>query len=197
MGPDGYKFVGPKTITEKKDKMPKNDTHSFYLREDFGCGGDGRVWKACTETGCVCVIKFTLKESSNEESEARRRRLKGEHDLWVTIWDEHRVRLIQLNHEPALIMPFASPMPEAKQETKETGQLPKSVLKALETMANKGYEHADLKWRHVGLVKYRERRKAKEYVVLFDLMRVDRRNKAEKAAAVKRMIDTLVGEAKE
>ena len=63
----------------------------LVLLQDLGAGADGRVWKACTTGGKVCVLKFACRER-NEAPKRRRARLGVERTHWREVWGVHGVR---------------------------------------------------------------------------------------------------------
>jgi hypothetical protein len=133
----------------------------LVLLQDLGAGADGRVWKACTTGGKVCVLKFACRER-NEAPKRRRARLGVERTHWREVWGVHGVCVARLAGDYALLMPFVRLLPH---EERHVGG---RVLEAIRTMANKGYCHEDLKWRHVGLID----QGTTERVVFYDLVRV-------------------------
>jgi hypothetical protein len=84
-------WASEREIVLKEDEMPKDDERiPFYLLHDLGAGADGQVWKACSESGLVCAIKFAHPRHPNETVEARQNRLEAERRVWKTVWGEKR-----------------------------------------------------------------------------------------------------------
>ena len=80
-------------------KLPHGNSNRFYLLLDYHGGADGRVWLACSTSGCLVVIKFGSVHNGQE-------RLEAESNHWRTIWDVS-TRVVTLHRKPALLMPFA------------------------------------------------------------------------------------------
>jgi hypothetical protein len=156
-------------------EMPPRNARDFILLEDFGCGADGRAWKACTpQQGKVCVLKLAHARPL-ETSEHRKARLQEECDRWLVVWSME-ARVIPLVGDWALLMPYVRPL--------LTRVLSRPVQAAVDAMATKGYCHEDLVWRHVGCIgEGKEQR-----VVFFDLGRV---TKMEPKIAAERMLQQL------
>jgi hypothetical protein len=151
MGPKGWVYRSAKHIVEDIGGLPHANTKHFYMLQDFGLGGDGHVWRACDKRGAVCVLKFARKYP-DESAEVRRKLLAAECHRWQRLWGRRVARVVKLNRDFALLMPFARPTPEAKEITRKSGRLPDNVLGALRKMAESGLYHEDLRWRHVGLI---------------------------------------------
>jgi len=164
---EGWTWIGEQEIVENEDKMPSRQVRNFVLLEDFGSGRDGRVWKACSLKGEVCVIKFALPRSVNETIDDRKERLEKECQYWHDVWGETKARVIPLAGDYALVMPFAKLMERNEKDLDEGGR----VRTAIEAMANKGLCHNDLRWRHVRLVNDR--------VVFIDLSDIEKMAKKE------------------
>jgi len=163
------KITWPKKFKLNYNRMPAKSTKYFILLKDYRGGVDGRVWLICTFSGSVGVIKFSQKAGNAE------RYLKAECNIWHTVWD-NRPRVIKLANDWALLMPFVSTY-EGKPVSKDKQRV---VIGAIDTMAQKGMCHTDLKWRHVGLL-------SPTKAVLFDLARV-RENVPQSEAREKMML---------
>lgn len=157
-------------------RMPTRAAGRFLLLRDLHGGADGRVWMVCTTSGLVGVIKFG-QPRDGEDREQRRQRLEKEAEVWRQVWQLHEVRVVTLAHEPALLMPYVEPV-----ESMEDGRRPSeaAVRAAAAHMANAGYCHLDLDWRHVGVLAAPVAKRAKRAtarveearVIFFDLGRV-------------------------
>ena len=141
------------TLTVSGNAVPPT-LDNAYLVLDLEGGGDGRVWLATTETGKVCVLKFSENKSLLEE-EAR---------LWKDIWGCDTVKVVTLLKQHVLVMPWVKPCSEKMLEKDEVKT---AISEAVEKFAKSGYKHDDLYRRHVGLYKEESQVKA----VLFDLAR--------------------------
>ena len=146
-----------KNLKLNYSQFPSSTATNFYLLQDFGGGGDGRVWLACSTNGNVCVIKF-LHETKNGKDI-----LEQEKNIWICIWNLP-ARVVQLFDQHALIIPYVETNPENVSDTKKI----QSTKSAIEKLAKGGFIHNDLHWRHVGFYNKEEEIQA----VLFDLVRV-------------------------
>jgi RIO-like serine/threonine protein kinase len=97
--------------------MPPRTARDFILLEDLGYGADGRVWKAGTQQGEVCVLKFAHARP-HETSKQRKARLQEECDNWKVVWglEARVVPLVEdwalslsqsMSHEPVQYQAFA------------------------------------------------------------------------------------------
>ena len=136
---------------------------SIFLIADLGGGGDGRVWLAATRKGDVCVIKF----SNNKKM------LSKEAEIWNIAW-QCDVTIKQLNGRSALVMPWVKPCTD---EEFRDDKVQIAIKKAINTLAEAGYQHDDLHQRHIGLY----RRNSKYGAVLFDLARVSEKSDEQKS----------------
>jgi hypothetical protein len=142
-------------------------TESFYIWEDLGEGSFGRVFLVSAKTshrvGVVKMIKPTIGHSANS-SAARKLLLENEAKNWKLVYANtyaKDVRVVTLDKEPALLMPwFQTPKPDEREAL-----LPK-VRKCLqEHFVGNQLKHGDVAWRNVMCDKDR--------VVLVDLDSVD------------------------
>ena len=118
-------------------ELPKH-LQNVILLADLGGGGDGRVWLASTETGCTCVVKL-CRNSEILEQEAL---------IWKKAW-EMEVQIKELNGTEVLVMPWVKPCSE--EEMNNNPDIKEAIKNAIQRLAEVGYEHDDLNWRHVGL----------------------------------------------
>jgi hypothetical protein len=162
-------------------KMPTKQSSKFILLRDLRAGADGRVWMACTEAGLVGVLKFP---KHNDLAEADL-----EATVWREVWGQAGARAVSLANHAALLMPYVEPVPlDANGQPIELSQIETSVRAAVQRMAEAGYCHKDLHWRHVGKFPKPSNSDDQFEIVLFDLGRVE---KMESAAAVLFMLDSL------
>lgn len=155
--------------------MPLSDTQYLYLLEDYHGGADGKVWLACNSGGRLVVVKYSIENNFSKEA-------KLWHEIWeqntvittnvlgcnavfmpftyhalcidgkitfkpLSYWNAHQHEDIDkiLNSEISdkldndeFIRYINDPWLVARE--------------AITEMANKGYEHMDLHWRHVALL---------------------------------------------
>ncbi len=157
-------------------RMPTSAAGRFLLLRDLHGGADGRVWMVCTTSGLLGVIKFG-QPREGEDRDQRRQRLEAEGAVWRQVWQQKDVRVVTLAREPALLMPYVEPV-----ESMEAALRPSeaAVRAAAAQMANAGYRHLDLDWRHVGVLPVTAIKASKRCssavveprVVFFDLCRV-------------------------
>ena len=161
-------------------KIPSRTTQNLFLVHDLGGGIHGRVWLAASRTGIACVLKF-----AHEKSSAGFSMLEQECNIWEKIW-KLPAKLISLNKDTALMMPFVKPCSESDWINNDVLS---AVREAIKKLANHGYEHDDLHRRHVGLY---EDKKEHLHAVLFDLAKMKKiQNKDNKKNAVRAMMATL------
>eukprot|EP00301_Raphidiophrys_heterophryoidea_P008258 c13088_g1_i3.p1 GENE.c13088_g1_i3~~c13088_g1_i3.p1 ORF type:complete len:515 (+),score=108.50 c13088_g1_i3:75-1619(+) len=136
---------------ERLGKMPHTQFTTFHLLRDLGGGLHGHVWEAFTVSlsGQVtfCVLKFGKKPH-----------LDTENLLWKKIWGIS-TRIVELASRQTLVMPLL------RQVSKDENNLKEEIVNAITKMAEAGYQHDDLAWRHVGYA-------MNHGIVLFDLGRV-------------------------
>ena len=165
--------------------------NKFTLLADLREGADRRVWRACTDAGVGCCIKFPLRTKKDEiVGDADQLQLmKDEEANWHAVYGKNSARLITLCGRPALIMRYFRPLePQADGALTQEDQA--AVKTAIEKFAAKGYMHSDLGLRHVGLLsppkQKRGSKKLEPEVVLFDRGRVD--EESDPAVAVAEMV---------
>ncbi len=132
----------------KYSLMPTRRAEKFLLLRDLRGGKYGRVWMVCTTSGRVGVIKFSHSEKDDTQ-ELRRQQLEKEGEVWRHVWKQPDVRVVTLNREPALLMPYVEPVESITDEARKPSAA--AVRAAVTEMANAGYRHLDLAWRHVGV----------------------------------------------
>lgn len=156
--------------------MPATQTKNFYFLKDFHGGRDGRVWLAMNESGKLCVIK--LSPVRKYEDEVRNwRMIWGETSVrTMTLMNAQAMIMPVVFHgcrdkDKIFFRPIGSKCTEGDVTVNDIrnseiscnfdGTLeryfedPHQVaVEAITSMADKGYKHDDLDWRHVGLLPY-------------------------------------------
>lgn len=172
--------------------------NKFTLLADLRDGADGRVWRACTDSGLGCCIKFptgTQHQGIDEVSEeSQLQQLRQEEANWHKAYGERSARVTTLSNRPALIMKYLRPL-ELNDGELTTENL-EAVKTAIEEFAAKGLRHDDLALRHLGLLSPAPKKKGSPKqeegpgtVVLFDLGRVS--EEADTTLAVQEMLSQL------
>lgn len=168
--------------------------NKFTLLVDLREGADGRVWRACTDSGVGCCIKFPMRTQGGEVvSEADQlKQIQEEATNWRKAYGEKSARVTRLCGRPALIMRYLRPLELENGNLKEDNL--SAVKAALADFASKGLKHDDLAIRHLGKLsppkKSRTRgAQSQPEVVLFDLGRVS--EAADPAVAVADMMAQL------
>ncbi|KAN0038064.1 hypothetical protein ACTA71_000236 [Dictyostelium dimigraforme] len=133
----------------------------IYLIKNLGGGGDGFCWFACTVDGISLAVK-SFKTNATGES------IQNESALWKTIWgfDTSVNVFFGQGH---LIMPFFKMV--TRKDYSDRKKFEELVLIACQTFSEKGYQHDDLKVRHVA--KYINTHKVLMYIFI-DLSRVSK-----------------------
>jgi hypothetical protein len=155
--------------------MPSEQPKRLILLKDFRGGVDGRVWLACTTKGEMCAIKFDHED--NKEA------LEREATHWREIWNIEKTQVITLGGKHALMMPYVKPPPDTTDPLYQKG-----LLKAVRTMASKGYSHSDLASRHVGIMTPKKKNEPPD-VFFFDLRQLEEIE--DEASAVSEMLRKL------
>lgn len=135
-----------------------NPQKFLYALEDLGHGAHGRVWLACTSSGSVCVLKFSL--SSNPKVS-----LDKEKDIWDTVYASLGIKVYreQWNGHEALRMPHFTKV----QESDKTKTLPLLEKTLRDDYSANKVRHDDVEWRNVGT--YVDNKTNKPKVILFDM----------------------------
>ncbi len=146
-------------------KFPSTKATSFLLLYDFRGGADGRVWLACSLSGCICVIKFY---NGNYKLDDFNRECSIWNNVWnlpariISLCSTHPIPLIN-----ALLMPYIYCYPE--NEVLNSEELLNAVKEAVQILSSKYYYHDDLHWNHVGFIHIKEVGKK---AIFIDLIRV-------------------------
>jgi len=121
------------------------------------------------------VIKFL------HENEQAKQILKTEVKIWNDVW-KFPARTQTLLKQDALLIPFVTPCSDPPSQGEK-----EAAIIAVKKMANAGYLHDDLHWRHVGFYQ----KEGKLMAVLFDLIRVSRIPNTKISNAIKTMLNKL------
>ncbi len=156
-------------------KMPNNKTKYLYLLEAYHGGADGNVWLACNSGGHLLVIKYSEENNFDEEA-SMWREIWGQHSVTTStvlkcnamfmpftyhaLCHDGNITFKPLSHWNAnqheeISVILESEMYDKLDEDhfKAYYNDPYKVAKeAITEMANKGYIHDDLHWRHVALL---------------------------------------------
>lgn len=210
----------PTEIDELYYELPAPRTEEFYLLEDFHGGADGRVWLATNSTGHLCVLKFSDLLDSELEREAETWRT-----IWdarfarvMTLADCKTVVMPFTFHAylQGSSMSFRGLNKWASDDRSVESILSSEVnvvfdmenlrgyydnpwkvaQEALTALANAGFEHADLCWRHVALLPVFDDMTAlwKVRPVLIDMSHLNDINGRQIQDVVQAGIDLLLGE---
>ena len=151
--------------------------NKFTLLVDLREGADGRVWRACTDSGLGCCIKFPMRTKQGElVSEVDQlKQIQEEATNWRKAYGDKSARVTTLCGRPALIMRYLRPL-EPEDGTLSSENV-SPVKTAIEKFASKGLKHDDLAIRHIGVLSPPKKRRMQGAepdveVVLFDLGRV-------------------------
>lgn len=129
----------PFTQLKSSRKLPKTNCHKLILIADLRSGADGRVWKACSESGYCCVLKFGKH---------------GEEALGEELANIHKHgqkgRMERFGGADCILMPF---YPSITQDQYQKAEVQHEIIKFIQQK----YEatnlvHTDLKREHVRLV---------------------------------------------
>jgi hypothetical protein len=160
----------------------KNQQTQVYLLEDYHSGADGRVWLACNAEGHLLVIKLSTDRQYEQEARAwrdiwqcdgvRATRLMDANALLMpfafhgVLCSSHphsrrRIHFRSLSHwrEDEEDLSVEDILESSAVNTFDEQQLRgyyedpwRAAEEAVRAMAAKGYEHLDLRWRHVALL---------------------------------------------
>ncbi len=164
-------------------RMPKKNTSQFILLEDLRGGRDGRVWLACSFNGRACVLKFDQQVSSTPFVD--KHALDKELVNWQTLYPEFtQTRIAELASDRALVMPYL----KTTGVDRTNPDILKSVQDAVADFAHHGKVHADLAWRHVGLVAT-PKKGEKPKAILYDLRDVKDSEESEALDSMLKKLD--------
>jgi hypothetical protein len=86
-----------------------------FLLRDFRAGSEGKAWLGCTRAGQLVVVKFPIikkietvdKKNDREKLEFEsRQKIVKECLMWNKIYGDGTAKIVKLNNEDALVMPF-------------------------------------------------------------------------------------------
>ena len=127
--------------------MPRADATQFLLLLHLGDGTFSRAWLACTFNGAACVLKFPRASSDGTVSADALRR---EAAIWRTAWGVAGVRIQTLVGKDTLVLPYVRTC-SGNTAAAQTDEVRLAAREAARRMAERGWRHDDLHWRHVGL----------------------------------------------
>jgi hypothetical protein len=174
------------------------NAEELILLEDFQGGADGRVWRACSKAGLGCVVKFARRKEPTSTSEIKweeqKLQLDEEANVWKSVHGENSVKVITLVGRPALMMPYAKPVFRPGLDLDDAVKT--AVINAVKHLANQGFQHDDLKPRHVGVLsptkQKNEHKSTGPTAILFDLAQVTPlHSREQKEDAVIKMLNDL------
>ena len=155
--------------------MPSSNTQYLYLLEDYHGGADGRVWLACNSGGRLVVVKYSKENNFIEEAELWRT-IWGQNTVitstilgcnavfmpftYHALCRDGKISFKPLSHWNAHQHEDIDKILNSEiSDELDKGELKKYISdpmlvarEAITEMANKGYQHADLHWRHVALL---------------------------------------------
>jgi len=149
---DKEKWVWAKVQWKKdvlnRSKMPSTKTKQFILLKDLRGGADGRVWVACTTSGCCCVIKFASFHAQDKVSNPlimAQRRLVHEIEMHHQAGVKE-ARLITLGGRNAMILPYFK---QVDFDNLNPGEV-QAIVDSINKLAReKRVFHGDMKKEHV------------------------------------------------
>jgi len=155
--------------------MPSSDTQYLYLLEDYHGGADGRVWLACNSGGRLVVVKYSKENNFSEEAKLWNEIWEQNTVITTTtlgcnavfmpftyhaLCRDGKISFKPLSHWSAhqhedidkILNSEISDKLDNDEFIKYSNDPWLVAREAITEMANKGYEHADLHWRHVALL---------------------------------------------
>jgi len=176
--PGGFTFKKKKLWIFQPIKLP------IFILFKFGEGQDGRVFLAVTseQPACLVVVKLYFSQVPRESIEREVR-------IWRNVWSVAEVDSIIVNKrdstsygERILWMPYAF------QVDKNSASVKQGVRDAASALADAGYEHDDLEWRHVKELRYR----GQSQIIFIDLTDVKQIKRKQSRESTERMISRLL-----
>jgi len=123
------------------DRWVAADVLSYALLAPLGQGSSGRAYLTLADSA-ICVLKRFLRPTT---AESRQEEL----DLWRKVWDAHFVKEVSLAGEYVLVLPYIKTCQGTVEDQSE--YIKEATRAAVGHMAERGFQHLDLCWRHVGL----------------------------------------------
>ena len=175
---DGFVWrVLPASLQSLSYEMPTETITDFFFIQDFHGGKDGRVWLAITDTGKLAVCKIS-EDRCYEKEALCWNKISGSNLAYTTTLLKANALIMpfvfhaHMENGRIIFRPFGSKwslgdctvddvrysdIPGAFDPTLEHYYKQPLLVaeKALTDMANAGYKHCDLEWRHVGLRPYK------------------------------------------
>ena len=172
---------------ELKYTMPTAKTKNFYFIQDFYGGKDGHVWLTMSAAGNLAVCKLSRNVSYKEEAKFWKI-IWGCTSVYTTTLSKVNALVmpfvfhgyVDKTNRKVVFRPFGHKWSSRNYsctiddiiKSEIPGEFDDSLQKyyddpmlaakdALAAMAEKGFRHGDLAWRHVGLLPYPLRRKRK------------------------------------
>jgi hypothetical protein len=166
--------------------MPAKNTRNFVLVHSYHHGGDGRVWLSFSKKGSAVVLKFPHeKKYADKEANLWKKvwkvdaafccPLNGQSAIVIPFaWhcrpnydDDDKVSSIRFSRVHDWVSDQTGESPAQNIVVKEDEELEKCLadfdpvkvaFEAIVTMADAGYKHEDLEWRHVALLPVSKKR---------------------------------------
>ena len=178
---NGFKWtVLPPKLTSLTYEMPKKGTNNFFFIQDFHGGKDGRVWLVTSKLGNVAVCKLSEIRKYKDEAGFWNEIWGPEIEAYTTTLLNARALIMPfvfhahiIENGQIIFRPFGNKWSSCESTINDIcrseipGKFDPSLEhyynqprlvaeKALRDMADNGYIHGDLKWRHVGLLPFKK-----------------------------------------
>lgn len=137
--------------------------NKLTLLMDLREGADGRVWRACSDSGLGCCVKFPMQKGAGDDVsfDEQMKQVKNEAANWMKAYGNESARVATLCGRPALIMRYLRPL-ELQQNARLTDEDLAGVKTAIEKFAYKGLRHDDLALRHIGVLSPAKKERGKK-----------------------------------